>query len=294
MGRFINPFTDIGFKRIFGQEFSKPLLIDFLNNLLSGEQVVTEVTFLDKERPSVFQDGRTIIYDIYCQTSSGDHIIVEMQNKLERNFKERTLFYAAEAIVRQGERGNKWQYNVNAVYLVSFINEHKDTFSEDFRTDVMLLDKKHHQVFCDKLHFIYLQLPLFSSEVDDCNTDFDRWIYVLKHMETLTRLPWSAQNAVFKKLEEISELRALTREERLYYDAALREYRDHLYILEGEKEKGREEGRAEGRAEGLAEGEKKAAARIVCHMKKAGKSIDEMVTMTGFSVEEIKNLLKED
>lgn len=109
-------------------------------------------------------------------------------------------------------------------------------------------------------------------------------------METLTRLPWSAQNAVFKKLEEISELRALTREERLYYDAALREYRDHLYILEGEKEKGREEGRAEG----LAEGEKKAAARIVCHMKKAGKSIDEMVTMTGFSVEEIKSLLKED
>ena len=177
MGRFINPFTDIGFKRIFGQEFSK----DFLNNLLSGEQVVTEVTFLDKERPSVFQDGRTIIYDIYCQTSSGDHIIVEMQNKLERNFKERTLFYAAEAIVRQGERGNKWQYNVNAVYLVSFINDHKDTFSEDFRTDVMLLDKKHHQVFCDKLHFIYLQLPLFSSEADDCNTDFDRWIYVLKH-----------------------------------------------------------------------------------------------------------------
>lgn len=109
-------------------------------------------------------------------------------------------------------------------------------------------------------------------------------------METLTRLPWSAQNAVFKKLEEISELRALTREERLYYDAALREYRDHLYILEGEKEKGREEGRAEG----LAEGEKKAAARIVCHMKKAGKSIDEMVTMTGFSVEEIKSLLEED
>ena len=99
---------------------------------------------------------------------------------------------------------------------------------------------------------------------------------------------------MFKKLEEISELRALTREERLYYDAALREYRDHLYILEGEKEKGREEGRAEGRAEGLAEGEKKAAARIVCHMKKAGKSIDEMVTMTGFSVEEIKSLLKED
>ena len=108
MGKFINPFTDIGFKRIFGQEFSKPLLIDFLNNLLHGERHITEVKLLNKELTAEFQEGRTIIYDVYCETETGEKIIVEMQNRLQSNFKARTLYYAAEAIARQGEKGKDW------------------------------------------------------------------------------------------------------------------------------------------------------------------------------------------
>ena len=81
MGKYINPFTDIGFKRIFGQEFSKPLLIDFLNNLLVGERQIVDITFLDKEQPGEFADDRSLIYDIFCRTSDDEHIIVEMQNR---------------------------------------------------------------------------------------------------------------------------------------------------------------------------------------------------------------------
>lgn len=81
MGRFINPFTDIGFKRIFGQEVSKPLLLDFLNNLLKGEKVITNLTFLDKEQPAAYKDDRSLIYDVFCETDEGERIIVEMQNR---------------------------------------------------------------------------------------------------------------------------------------------------------------------------------------------------------------------
>ena len=78
MANYINPFTDIGFKRIFGQEFSKPLLIDFLNNLLIGEKRIVNLKFLDKEQPPIFVDDRSLIYDIYCELDNDEKIIVEM------------------------------------------------------------------------------------------------------------------------------------------------------------------------------------------------------------------------
>lgn len=103
MAKFINPFTDIGFKRIFGQEISKPLIIDFLNSLLLGEERITNITFLDKEQPALFEDDRSLIYDIYCQTEKGENIIVEMQNKSQPYFKNRSIYYHSKTR-RKGNR----------------------------------------------------------------------------------------------------------------------------------------------------------------------------------------------
>ena len=283
MGKFINPFTDIGFKRIFGQEFSKPLLIDFLNNLLHGERNITNVKLLDKELPAEFQEGRTIIYDVYCETETGEKIIVEMQNRLQSNFKARTLYYAAEAIARQGEKGKDWNYDVKAVYLVAFINDHDSSFGLQFRTDVELTDRQTKQPFTDLLRLVYLQLPLFNKEAEECENDFERWIYVLKNMETLNRLPWAAQSAVFKRLAEISDLSSLTREEREHYDSAIRIYRDNIYTMEGEREKGRAEGRAEGQFE-----EKEATIKRLHAM---GLSITQIAQGTNLPTEQVQDIL---
>ena len=283
MGKFINPFTDIGFKRIFGQEFSKPLLIDFLNNLLHGERNITNVKLLDKELPAEFQEGRTIIYDVYCETETGEKIIVEMQNRLQSNFKARTLYYAAEAIARQGEKGKDWNYDVKAVYLVAFINDHDSSFGLQFRTDVELTDRQTKQPFTDLLRLVYLQLPLFNKEAEECENDFERWIYVLKNMETLNRLPWAAQSAVFKRLAEISDLSSLTREEREHYDSAIRIYRDNIYTMEGEREKGRAEGRAEGQFE-----EKEATIKRLHAM---GLSITQIAQGTNLTTEQVQDIL---
>ena len=102
MGKFINPFTDYGFKKIFGQEVSKELLIEFLNDLLEGERVITDLTFLNNEQLPIYPGERIAIYDIFCTTDTGEKIIVEMQNRSQVYFKERALYYLSHAIVRQG------------------------------------------------------------------------------------------------------------------------------------------------------------------------------------------------
>ncbi len=76
MAKFINPFTDVGFKKIFGQEVSKDLLIDFLNDLLVDEKSITDITFLDKEVLPEYMGDRGVIYDIYCTTETGEQFIV--------------------------------------------------------------------------------------------------------------------------------------------------------------------------------------------------------------------------
>lgn len=122
MSKFINPFTDYGFKLIFGREVSKNLLIEFLNDLLEGERVITDLTFLNNEQLPDYPEGRGIIYDVYCTTDTGEKIIVEMQNRMQSNFKERSIFYLSRAIVNQGRTGHDWKFEIKAVYGVFLMN----------------------------------------------------------------------------------------------------------------------------------------------------------------------------
>ena len=282
MAKYINPFTDVGFKRIFGQELSKPLLLDFLNSLFEGEKRIVNLTFLDKEQPALFEEDRSLIYDIYCETDEGEKIIVEMQNKSQPFFKNRSIYYVSESIARQGERGSSWNYELDSVYLVAFLNFSPLDFKKQFRTDVVLAEKDTKEQFSDKLRMIYLQLPLFKKEAEDCENQVERWIYLLKNMETLNRLPWAAQSAVFKKLESIADVGGMTRAERLQYDEALKKYRDTISVFEGVRLEGRMEGNAEGRLE-----EKIAIAR---NLKSMGMSISDVSKATGLSEEGIKVL----
>lgn len=278
MGKFINPFTDVGFKRIFGQEISKPVLIAFLNALLSEERTIVDVKFLDKEQVALTNDDRSLIYDIYCETETGEHIIVEMQNKYQPYFKKRSIYYLSRSIVEQGERGREWNYDIKAVYLVAFLNFKIGDISNEFRTDVALMDMKHRTLFSDKVRLIYLQLPYFTKEADDCQTIFERIIYVLKNLDILERMPWTAQDSVFQKLASIAEIASLNHEERRQYDENVRAYRDTNIVMEGQYLEGEKKGRTE---------EKTSIAKS---LKSMGLSIDDIVKATGLAKEEVEKL----
>ena len=282
MSKYINPFTDVGFKKIFGQEINKDLLIDFLNSLLKGERVINKVTFLDKEQLGEFKDDRSLIYDVYCETDSGEKIIVEMQNREHPNFKERMLYYASEAIVRQGEKGTGWNYDIKAVYMVAFTNFVLTGYNGRLRIDVGVTDLQKNELFTGKMRLICLQMPCFTKEAEQCDSQFERWIYILKNMEILDRMPWAAQNAVFQRLAEVAEVSKLSKEERLKYDHALKRYRDTLNAITGAKQEGIEEGRAEG--------EHNKAIESARQMKADNMPVDLIAKYTGLMMAEIEQL----
>ena len=286
MAHFINPFTDVGFKKIFGQEMTKDLLIDFLNDLLVDEKNIRDIHFLDKELLPEFMGDRGVIYDIHCTTESGEQFIVEMQNRQQINFRERALYYLSRTISHQGERGTDWKFSLKAVYGVFFINFRLDDSPHKLRTDVVLADRDTHEQFSDKMRFIFIELPAFTKEEEECETDFERWIYVLKNMETLKRLPFKARKAVFEKLEKIVDIASLSKEEREKYDASIKVYRDTLATMEYAEVKGLEKGRAEG----IAEGEKKKQLEVARNLKQMGLSAEVIAKGTGLTTEEIEKL----
>lgn len=278
MPRFINPFTDVGFKRIFGQPIHKELLIDFLNDLLVGEKRILDITFLDKEILPEYDNDHGLIYDVYCTNEDGEQFIVEMQNREQVYFRDRALFYLSQAISRQGERGAKWLFNLKAVYGVFFMNFRLKDFPPQLRSDVELAYRDSHLPFSDKLRFIFLQLPCFKKEEHECENDFERWIYVLKNMETLQRLPFKARKSVFEKLEQIVDIAALSKEDRMKYDESIKVYRDNEAVLEFALEKGR------------AEGDRIRNLQNALSMKENGIPAELIARITGLSMDEIQAL----
>ena len=169
MGKYINPFTDEGFKRIFGQEIHKDLLISFLNELIHGENPIVDIVFRDKEIFPQFFDGRRIIYDIYCTTENGEHVIVEMQNAAQPFFKDRSIFYVASAIAQQGERGKEWNFDVKRVYGIFFLNFYMDGLKDwTLCSEVSLHFKGTTEQFSDKLHLYYITLPKMEKSESEC------------------------------------------------------------------------------------------------------------------------------
>jgi predicted transposase/invertase (TIGR01784 family) len=287
MEKRMNPFSDMGFKRIFGQDYSKDLLIDFLNSLLEGERKITDIRFLDKERVRRNVDDRSLIYDVFCQTDTGEKIIVEMQNKVHRMYKKRTIYYLSRAITDQAEPGEFWDFDIAAVYCISLMNFTTSEMPRKFRTDVALMDMETGELFATEVRLIYLQLPLFKKkELEECETNFEKWIFVLKHMDILERLPFPLQGEIFKKLAKITDVTSLSKEERREYDRAMREYWNTALVINSAKLDGHDEGFVEGREEGREERNLELA-KI---MKQTGSTNEYIHLCTGLPLEEIEKL----
>ena len=293
MGKFINPLTDFGFHRIFGQEVHKELLIDFLNELLKDERHIVDITFLNPiQQPETIED-RGVIFDIHCRDDKGGLFVVEMQNGAQPYFYDRGIYYLSRAISNQGEKGKDWKFSLCPVYGIFLLN-YKMGINSKFRTDVILADRDTGRVFSDKIRQVYLELPWFTKEPDDCETDFERWLYLLKHMDTLERMPFKARKAVFDKLLEVADVASLSKDERILYDEALKRYRDYKNTVDYAEEKGIEKGLERGieigKAKGKAEGKAEEQRLIAANLKKQGINPETIAQCTGLSVEEIDGL----
>ena len=278
MNKMINPFTDEGFKRLFGREESKPVMIVLLNTVLADERKIVDITYSDKEQTTAEVDGRTVIYDIYCTTNDNRHIIVEMQLGRVTTFKERTIFYAARAINNQG-KPKGWDYRFDEVVVIAFMKYTDMKISNKLRSEVMLTDIETNKVFTERLRLIYLQLPIAESMTEaECKTDLECWIYNLNNMEKLEELAFKDRIPVFEDLERKAQTCGLTLDEWAAYDRALKRMWDYDLVMKSEREYAREQGRAE---------EQLAMAR---NLKKLGVAPEVIAEASGLSLEDIEKL----
>ena len=267
MSKFVNPFTDIGFKITFGQPASKSFLITLLNELLAGEHYITDLTFLDKEDHSENVSDKGIIYDLYCRTDNGGYIIVEMQNRWHRNFLDRTLYYMCRAISRQVESPSSrevgvpedsmivsepvapygMKYKLPPVYGVFLMNFKEPELEGKFRTDTVIADRDTGKVVNPHLRQIYLQFPYFTKELAECTTLYERLIYALKNMNNWNRMPDALKEQVFEHLARLAAVANLSEENRIAYDKALDRYRVEQLYEEGKRESEEERIREEER-----------------------------------------------
>jgi predicted transposase/invertase (TIGR01784 family) len=158
--RYINPFTDFGFKKLFGTELNKELLIDFLNQVLSERERIQDLTYLNTENLGNTATDRKAIFDLYCENESGEKFIIELQNVKQQYIKDRSIFYSTFPIQSQAPKGREWDYYLKAVYTVGILNFSFPDTSEQERyvREVQLIDKETHEVFYDKLTFIYMEM----------------------------------------------------------------------------------------------------------------------------------------
>ena len=275
--RYISLLTDFGFKRIFGTKPNKDLLIDFLNSLFNGEQVVKDVTFLNSEYVGDVHTDRKAIFDVYCENEKGEKFIVEMQNAYQTYFKDRSLYYATFPIREQAQKGEGWNYKLKHVYVVALLNYDmsEPAFSDDtINHDIGLLDKQTHRVFNDKLTFKYVEISKFNKRIEELKTNYDKWLFVLQNLSRLDRQPEYLQTAVFNRLFAEAEIAKFTRAELREYEDSLKAYRDIKNSLDSAEEKG----------------ERKKAIEIAKNLLEMGMSIDNIMKATGLSQEEIAKL----
>jgi predicted transposase/invertase (TIGR01784 family) len=270
--KYINPFTDFGFKKLFGTEFNKELLIDFLNQVLGDWEQIRDLTYLNTENQGKTEKDRKAVFDLYCENQKGEKFIIEVQNVSQLYFKDRSIYYATFPLQEQAPKGREWDYYLKAVYTIGILNfTFPDKSGEErYLREVQLLDKQTFEVFYDKLTFIYLEMPRFKKREEELVTHFDKWLYVLKNLPKLQARPQKLQEKVFEKLFAEAELAKLTPDEMKTYEESLKVYRDNYSVIETAKYDAKIE--------------------IARELKRNGVSVDLIAKSTGLTKEQIEKL----
>jgi predicted transposase/invertase (TIGR01784 family) len=295
--KYVNPFTDFGFKKLFGEEASKPALIDFLNALLAsyGGDKITRIEFMNNEQLGATIVDRKAIYDIYCENERGERYIVELQKARQDFFKERTIFYSTFPIRDMAERGGEWDFDLKAIYCIGILDfVFKDYNSKKEQSKVIhriQLKDDDCKVFYDKLNYLYIEMPNFNKEEHELSTQLDKWLYFIKHLEDFQQIPaiFSGEE-VFTKALEKANIDSYTRDQLNDYEGSLKVFRDLKNVVDSADRAGERRGIEKGIERGLQKGMKQGIAQIAAKMKANGLPIAVIVATTGLTESELEQL----
>ena len=284
--RYINLFTDFGFKKIFGEEVSKPILLDFLNALLPVQSRIQSLSFKNAEHLGRTESDRKSLFDIYCEAENGEKFIVELQKAKQNFFKDRTVYYSTFPIREQAEKGT-WDYNLKPVFCVGILDFTFDDYeTEPEKSEVVhtiKLKNQHGKTFYEKLTYIYLEMPNFKKAEDELTSRLDEWLFLIRHLEDFQTVPPIYEDDhIFRAVLEKAEIAGFNSWEYESYERSLREFRD----MKGYMDTAFDEGKMEGKIEGILEGRKEIAKQMFAE----NVPMEIMMRYTGLSEDEIKAL----
>ncbi|MDB4922101.1 Rpn family recombination-promoting nuclease/putative transposase [Mucilaginibacter sp.] len=286
IGRYIDPLVDFAFKKIFGSEPNKDLLIAFLNEVFRGRKHIVDLVYNKNEHHGDLKDEGAAIFDLLCTGDNGEQFLIEVQRGRQGNFKERALFYTSRLISDQAPKGRRseWAYNLTEVYLVALLEDFTLQISDgkEYLHDICLCNRETGEIFYDKLGYIYLELNKFVKADTELDTDLDKWLYVLKNMSKMDKIPMYLRKPIFEKLFSIAEYTNLTKEEKTMYDSSMKYKWDNKNVLDYAIKEGIEKGKLEGKLE--------EAKEIALEMKKDGLPFEQISKFTKLTIKEIKKL----
>ena len=287
-GRYIDPPTDWSFKHLFGNEPNKEILIEFLNDLFTGEKIITDLTYSPNEHNGGKSGIKKAMFDLQCTGDKGEKFVVEMQRGRQDFFRERAVFYTSRLISEQLPAGEEsFAYNISEVYLVAVLEfPLQEEYPEQYFHNICLMDRETGEIFYRKLGYKFLVLCNFDKKGEELESDLDKWMYMLKNMSRLDQIPVYLNKRVFQQIFKIAEIANLTREEQMSYEASLKDKWDYENVLNTALREEREKSYKEGEQQG----EQKGMLKIARKMKSKGYPAEVIKEVTDLSAEEIERL----
>ena len=278
--KYINLMVDWSFKRVFGTEVNKDILIEFLK-VVFPQFAITDITYIPTEQLGIMEDDRKAIFDVLCKTEDDKTFLVEMQRGAQKHFFERALYYTSFPIMKQGKKAiakeeegaGPWDFSLDGVFFLGVLDF---KYEQDEMTEhrYQLLETKTFKQMTDKLEFVFVEVAKFNKSEDELETDLDKWLYLLKNMSTLLERPAALRDRVFGRLFDVAEYARLDDEERKNYVNAMNTARDTYNQI----------------AYALKKGGEKKAYEIAQKMIAKGLDVDTIADLTGLTTEEIAEI----
>ena len=310
LDKFLDPKNDLAFKRVFGSEKNKDILIQFLNDILDHQYIgeIRAITFLPAiQEPEVAANKQSIV-DVLCQDQHGVQYIVEMQVTATTGFQKRAQYYASKAYSGQLFEGDDYQKLRDVIFL-AITNFTMFPEESAIKSDHLILNSDTYTHKLQGLRFTFIELPKFTKKIEELTSIRDKWYYYLKYAPSTTpEAYWQLvkDSPALKRAYDELERFSWSAEELTKYDQIIKRDKDNAsaWIAQFQKgeekgiEKGLKKGRQEGKAEGLEEGEKKGIKKgiqqekleIAKQMLLKGLDMQLICEMTGLSEQRIGSL----
>ena len=290
--KYINLMVDWSFKRVFGTEVNKDILIEFLK-VIFPQFAITDITYIPTEQLGIMEDDRKAIFDVLCKTEDDKTFLVEMQRGAQKHFFERALYYTSFPIMKQGkkaiakeeEEGAKpWNFSLDGVFFLGILDFE---YEQDEMTEhrYQLLEIKTLKQMTDKLEFVFVEVAKFDKSEDELETDLDKWLYLLKNMSKLLERPAALRDRIFGRLFDVAEYARLDDEERKNYVESMNTARDTYNQIDYALNKGI--------GIGLEMGCEKKACEIAQKMITKGLDVDTIADLTGLTKEAVAKLAEQ-